>query len=138
MQSHIHHPLILLVAITGITLFSTPSISSDTHQSISPITVKSAKENSLPQLWEVKINGKYGYIDRTGKLVVKPQFDYGWSFYEGLAQVQVGQKWGYIDYTGKLAIKPEFDDCDVILIFAHSTLPYSYYFNISILDYCSK
>jgi WG containing repeat len=115
MQSHIHHPLILLVAITGITLFSTPSLSSDTHQSISSITVKSAKENLLPQLWKVKINGKYGYIDRTGKLVVNPQFDYASSFYEGLAQVQVGQKWGYIDHTGKLVIKPQFDYGDRFL-----------------------
>ncbi|MBD2297585.1 tetratricopeptide repeat protein [Nostoc sp. FACHB-190] len=63
MKSHIHHTLILLVAITGITLLSTPSISSDTHQSISSITVKSTKENSLPQLWKVKINGKSGYVD---------------------------------------------------------------------------
>jgi WG containing repeat len=40
-----------------------------------------------------------------GKLVIKPQFDAAWSFYEDLAAVKIGEKWGYIDRTGKLVIR---------------------------------
>ncbi len=52
-------------------------------------------------LFCVNVNGKYGYIDKTGKYVINPQFDYAGSFSEGLAVVEIGGKWGYIDKTGK-------------------------------------
>ncbi len=53
-----------------------------------------------------------GYIDKTGKVVIKPQFDgdSARDFYEDLAAVKIGGKWGYIDKTGKVVIKPQFDD----------------------------
>jgi hypothetical protein len=50
---------------------------------------------------------KYGFIDRTGKTVIPPQFDLTYGFSEGLAAVQIGKKWGYIDTTGKMAITPQ-------------------------------
>jgi len=47
--------------------------------------------------------GKWGYIDKQGKMAVNPQFDCDWScsaFSEGLAAVRIGDdktgKWGYI------------------------------------------
>lgn len=55
---------------------------------------------------------KVGYIDRTGKFVIKLQFSSASSFAEGLAAVQVGGfkgKWGYIDKTGKFVIQPQFE-----------------------------
>ena len=61
-------------------------------------------------LAKVKIGGKWGYIDKTGKYVVNPQFDEVWSFSEGLAGVIIGDwktsKWGYIDKTGKYIWEP--------------------------------
>jgi hypothetical protein len=59
---------------------------------------------------------KWGYIDKTGKFVIQPQFTDAKAFSEGLAAVQVGAtlthpgQWGYIDKTGKFVIKPQFDD----------------------------
>ena len=57
--------------------------------------------------------GKYGWIDKTGKYVINPQFDYATGFLEGLACVRIGDrntgKYGYIDKTGKYVIKPQFD-----------------------------
>ena len=50
---------------------------------------------------------KYGYIDRSGKTVILPQFDLTYGFSEGLAAVQIGKKWGYIDTTGKMVIAPQ-------------------------------
>ena len=50
---------------------------------------------------------KYGFIDRSGKTIIAPQFDLTYGFSEGLAAVQIGKKWGYIDTTGKMVIEPQ-------------------------------
>ncbi|MCD4824860.1 MAG: WG repeat-containing protein [Phycisphaerae bacterium] len=54
---------------------------------------------------------RYGYIDETGKVVIKPQFKYAAHFSEGLASVSsrsaLGSGGGYIDTNGKMVIKPE-------------------------------
>ena|SRR5919199_3777586 len=57
---------------------------------------------------------KIGFIDRTGKVAIAPQFDQRFDqnqgvFSEGLAVVARGDKWGYIDKTGKWVITPQFD-----------------------------
>ena len=61
----------------------------------------------------VRENGKVGFMDKTGKIVISPQFDStlnedGVTFSEGLAAVYVGDKWGYIDKAGKFVIPPKF------------------------------
>jgi hypothetical protein len=59
-------------------------------------------------------NGKYGYIDKKGRIVINPQFDLALEFSEGLARVRVeiGGKQGYIDKSGKIVINPQFDLAD--------------------------
>ena len=52
---------------------------------------------------------KWGYVDKTGKMVIPPQFDWGGKFSEGLAVVKWGKNVGYIDKTGKMVISPQFD-----------------------------
>lgn len=52
---------------------------------------------------------KYGYIDRTGKISIKPQFDFAGNFSEELAVVEVNGKFGYIDKSGQFVINPTFD-----------------------------
>jgi hypothetical protein len=89
-------------------------------------------------LFPVWTQGKWGFIDRQGKLVIGAQFDgvqdsTGTSFFEGLAAVCVGKcafvqtdasgeksggryimherfegKWGYIDGSGRMVINPRF------------------------------
>ena len=39
---------------------------------------------------------RFGYIDKTGKLVIPAQFDDADNFSEGLAGVYTHGKWGYI------------------------------------------
>ena len=57
--------------------------------------------------------GKFGYIDKTGKVVITPQFFVAQDFAEGLAAVRVEEtsdsKYGYIDRTGHLVIAPRFN-----------------------------
>jgi len=56
--------------------------------------------------------GKWGFIDKQGKFVINPQFDYISKFSDGLAGVRVGDdktgKWGFIDKQGKFVINPQF------------------------------
>jgi hypothetical protein len=63
---------------------------------------------SPARLLPVTVDGKSGYIDRTGKIVVRPQFSAGGPFSEGRAYVRVGAKWGYIGEDGHMAIEPQF------------------------------
>jgi hypothetical protein len=51
---------------------------------------------------------KYGYIDRTGRLVIQPQYDETYGFSEGLGRVVMNHKWGFIDKAGKMVIEPHF------------------------------
>uniref|UniRef100_UPI001BFF2505 WG repeat-containing protein n=1 Tax=Campylobacter coli TaxID=195 RepID=UPI001BFF2505 len=52
----------------------------------------------------------WGFIDKSREFVIKPKFDYVWSFSEGLAKVELNGKWGFIDKNGEFAIEPKFDD----------------------------
>ncbi|MEX2299442.1 MAG: WG repeat-containing protein [Bryobacterales bacterium] len=51
---------------------------------------------------------KVGYIDRSGKPVIEPQFDDGDCFSEGLAAIKLNKKWGFIDSKGDRIIEPRF------------------------------
>ncbi|EGD0008327.1 WG repeat-containing protein, partial [Campylobacter coli] len=53
---------------------------------------------------------KYGFIDKSGKIIAKPKFDYGEYFSEGLAGVKLNGRWGFMDKNGKIVIEPKFDD----------------------------
>ncbi|WP_279144551.1 WG repeat-containing protein [Helicobacter pullorum] len=47
----------------------------------------------------VELNEKQGYIDKSGKIVIKPQFD-EISFFAPIG-IQINGKWGTIDENGK-------------------------------------
>jgi len=61
-------------------------------------------------LYPINVKGKYGFMDRSGKTVITPQFDGAFGFSEGLAHVRVGTKSGYINTKGVVVITPQFDD----------------------------
>ncbi len=63
-----------------------------------------------PGMARVKLTGKWGYIDRTGRIVINPQFEEAGDFSEGLARVKAGGKWGYVDRTGRFLINPQFEE----------------------------
>lgn len=82
----------------------------------------------------VSVDGKLGYADESGRIVIRPQFDEAWPFSDGVAAVAIGTdpnaksfvsgstehgfyffsilrddlKWGYINETGKFIIQPQF------------------------------
>jgi hypothetical protein len=60
-------------------------------------------------LYQINVNGKCGFMNRSGITVITPQFDRVFDFSEGLAQVRVGTKSGYINTKGLVVITPQFD-----------------------------
>jgi hypothetical protein len=53
---------------------------------------------------------KFGYINKSGKVIVKPVFREAKEFSDGLAAVKNDQnKWGFINKDGKYSIEPKFD-----------------------------
>lgn len=48
----------------------------------------------------------HGYIDKTGRLIIKPKFDWAGDFSDGLARVGFRSQVGYIDTTGKFVWNP--------------------------------
>ena len=60
---------------------------------------------------QVDEGGKFGFINKKGELVIKPQFAIAHKFSEGLASVrkEEGGKMGFIDREGNFVIEPQFD-----------------------------
>lgn len=63
-------------------------------------------------IWASDSSSLCGFIDRTGNLVIKPQFVATYCFSEGLAAVQPknSNKFGFIDKSGKFVIPAQFDE----------------------------
>ena len=54
--------------------------------------------------------GKFGFIDKTGKIVIACRFDKADGFQNGYAGVGIDDKYGYIDKAGDVVIPLEYDD----------------------------
>ena len=63
-------------------------------------------------LYVVRRKGKYGYVDKTRRLVIPCLYDYANEFREGLAEVKKSGKYGYIDKTGRAVIPCQYDYTD--------------------------
>ena len=109
--------VLLLVCLTGIA-----TLSGQQAEGIAEYDREGPPQPS--GLFPIQQDGKWGYIDKEGKLVIPSQFDRADLFLEGLALINVGfkpgylqgriggdnGKWGYIEPTGKIVIKPQFDN----------------------------
>jgi hypothetical protein len=58
----------------------------------------------------VMLNGKCGFIDRQGTLVIKPQFDDARDFSDSLCAVRIGTLWGYVNFGAKPVIELQFEN----------------------------
>ena len=70
---------------------------------------------------KVMINKKYGFINRSGKIVIKPKYDYAERFSDGIAWASMAnQDSTYINKEGKTVIKVK---TDYILNFSENLSP---------------
>lgn len=62
-------------------------------------------------LAKVKLNGKWGFIDKDGNLAIELIYDEVDDFnYQGFAKIKLNDKVGYINRNGKVTIEPIFDE----------------------------
>lgn len=58
----------------------------------------------------VCVDGAWGFVDRTGTMVIQPQFTDARSFSIGLAPVSRNGSWGYINPEGAYCVEAVFED----------------------------
>lgn len=61
---------------------------------------------------KVCLNGKWGFIDKTGKEISAIKYDYVFFFSEGMARVLLNNKWGFINKSGNEVIPLIYDFID--------------------------
>ena len=59
----------------------------------------------------VSDGSKYGFVDKTGQIIIGLQFEKAGMFNEGLASVSQNGKWGYINQKGDIVIPCNYDSC---------------------------
>jgi hypothetical protein len=60
-------------------------------------------------LYPIEEDGKLGFIDSTGRIVVKPIYDDAGEFCDGRAYVMQDGKYGFVDSTGRVIVPPRYD-----------------------------
>ncbi|MBR4839941.1 MAG: WG repeat-containing protein [Paludibacteraceae bacterium] len=65
---------------------------------------KAEMQRKWPSPTRTLKNNKYGYVDKSGKLVVKAVYDNASEYSEGLARVGKGNRYGFINEEGKVVV----------------------------------
>lgn len=88
-------------------------------ETVAPVTSPPATEAPAPTvtvpppdaLFPVRVDGLYGFIDRSGALVIETKYEDADTFSQGLAPVMTADGWGYINMSGEWVIhpRPEFN-----------------------------
>lgn len=60
-------------------------------------------------LFQIAKNGKIGYINQDGEVVIQPKYLEGGEFSEGLASVRLNGKYGFINTRDEITIPPTYD-----------------------------
>lgn len=91
-------------------------------------------------LYAVKQNDKWGFIDKQGNVVVTPEYDMVTEFNEyGFAAIKKDDKWGSISAEGKVVIEPTYKIIDILpeFIGQYYKVDYGYgmpYYTKDVLD----
>ena len=83
-------------------------LSGDFSEGLIPIEIGGRDRKDSERSY-THISGKWGFVDKTGKIIIEPKFENADEFSEGLANVTIGKKYGYIDKSGKIVIAPQFE-----------------------------
>jgi hypothetical protein len=72
------------------------------------VNSKEVGEREGIKYFQVFKNGKTGFRDLDGNIVIEPKFDNAEMFSEDLSAIEDDKKWGYIDTTGKVVLEPKY------------------------------
>lgn len=75
----------------------------------SRINSREVGEGEGIKFFQVMENGKTGFRDLDGNIVIKPEFESAEMFSEGFSAVEIKDKWGLIDEKGKYIIEPKYE-----------------------------
>ncbi len=67
------------------------------------------QKSNILELFPIKDNKKWGYINQVGEVVIEPQFSDALPFHENLAAVKIQRKYGFINTSAEMVIDPQFD-----------------------------
>jgi hypothetical protein len=70
--------------------------------------LKSVELENEPYLFPIKIDGKVGFINKAGKVILECQYLDTKGFSGGYAPVKVGDQWAVIDVKGRMVVPPRF------------------------------
>ena len=73
------------------------------------VNSKEVGERAGIKYFQYMDNGKTGFRDLDGNIVIKAIYESAEMFSEGYSAVEVEGKWGLIDETGKYIIEPKFE-----------------------------
>lgn len=59
-------------------------------------------------LFGFKSNGKYGCIDKQGRIIIEPKFDDIHCSEDDLIPAEINRKFGFINQTGEIVLEPQF------------------------------
>jgi WG containing repeat len=100
--------LVLLLAVDVI-LCAPAAFSPKRAANQLPSPSANRKTLDVPPLYPVRLNGQFGYMNRTGKIAVTPQFQRAWDFHNGMARVDSATDGhGIIDAVGKVTFLRQF------------------------------
>ncbi|GEM_PF-3106308 len=97
--------LMVLSSLAGLTATAVSNSCGQSDQSDGPDSAgKDYPRGDGAGLHPQRIEGKFGYADGAGKLIIPARFDGADAFSEGLAVVLDSGRFGYIDSRGRFAI----------------------------------
>ena len=90
------------------------------QNSTAPASTSIGRANNIsqaantPRFFPHNKDGKWGFIDSQGVVMILYVFDEVREYSEGLAAVRQGSRWGFIDYAGDLMIDFRFENSGII------------------------
>lgn len=58
----------------------------------------------------IRKDGKFGFIDKEGRLRIANRYEMVQPFSDGLAAIRIRNRWGYIDHRETLVVQPIYDE----------------------------
>ena len=100
--------LILIVLLSALLCSCSYELKAEGFELLGEVDWEDAKDFS-EGFAAVKKDGKWGFINTDGELIIDCVYDSVGSFSEGLCAVQTGYEWDYIDADGKTVIDGNFE-----------------------------